>query len=115
MVIICICQGQQQHSTRLPRDYDLALYMLSLFLRRCTDTGSATLSSNSWLDVIVIDCWCVYKPQRHWMVFLQINDANVSMMEQRQTLSISAKKTALEEDEQLQDTMLAAYWAAVNF
>lgn len=56
----------------------------------------------------------MHKLQRCHMVFLQIIDANVSMIEQRRSLSIPAEKTVLEEDEQLQDTMLAAYWAAVN-
>lgn len=37
-------------------------------------------------------------------------------MEQRRSLSTVAERTAfnLEDDDQLQDTMLAAYWAAVN-
>ena len=47
---------------------------------------------------------------------LQIQDASNSLIEQGQSLKTTAKKAAfdMEDDDQLQDTMLAAYWAAVN-
>ena len=47
---------------------------------------------------------------------LQIQDANNSLIEHGRLLSTTAGKAAsnMEEDDQLQDTMLAAYWAAVN-
>ena len=50
------------------------------------------------------------------MCCLQIQDANNSLIEQGRSLSTTAGKAAstLEEDDQLQDTMLAAYWAAVD-
>ena len=50
------------------------------------------------------------------MFCLQIQDANNLLKEQGRSLSTTTEKAAsnLEEDDQLQDTMLAAYWAAVN-
>ena len=50
------------------------------------------------------------------MCCLQTQDANNLLLEQGRSLSTTAEKATfnLEEDDQLQDTMLAAYWAAVN-
>lgn len=47
---------------------------------------------------------------------VQIQDVNNSLLEQQQSLSTIAERAAfsLDDDDQLQDTMLAAYWAAVN-
>lgn len=50
------------------------------------------------------------------MSCLQINDADNLLMEHRRALGTTVEKAVfnLEDDDQLQDTMLAAYWAAVN-
>lgn len=50
------------------------------------------------------------------MCCLQIQDVNNSLLEQQQSLSTTAERAAfsLDDDDQLKDTMLAAYWAAVN-
>jgi len=45
---------------------------------------------------------------------LQINEANNSLIQEQQAMTVTAGKDDMGEDEQLQDTMLAAYWAAVN-
>ena len=42
---------------------------------------------------------------------MQINEVNNSLIQEQQAITVTA---AMEEDEQLEDTMLAAYWAAVN-
>lgn len=45
---------------------------------------------------------------------MQVNDARNSLLQEQQGVALKAGKDVMEEDEQLQDTMLAAYWAAVN-
>ncbi len=45
---------------------------------------------------------------------MQINEVNNSLIQEQQAITVTAGNVAMEEDEQLQDTMLAAYWAAVN-
>ncbi len=45
---------------------------------------------------------------------MQINEVNNSLILEQQAITVTAGNVAMEEDEQLQDTMLAAYWAAVN-
>ncbi|KAL0047340.1 hypothetical protein WJX82_000943 [Trebouxia sp. C0006] len=44
----------------------------------------------------------------------EINEVNNSLILEQQAITVTAGNVAMEEDEQLQDTMLAAYWAAVN-
>ena len=48
------------------------------------------------------------------MGHLQINEVNNSLIQEQQAISVTAGNDAMGEDKQLQDTMLAAYWAAVN-
>ncbi len=45
---------------------------------------------------------------------MQINEANNLLIQEQQAITMTAGNDAMGEDEQLQDTMLAAYWAAVN-
>ncbi|DBA74717.1 TPA: hypothetical protein ACH3X2_009379 [Trebouxia sp. C0005] len=44
----------------------------------------------------------------------EINEANNSLIQEQQAITVTAGNDAMGEYEQLQDTMLAAYWAAVN-
>ncbi|KAL0037535.1 hypothetical protein WJX77_001411 [Trebouxia sp. C0004] len=44
----------------------------------------------------------------------EINEANNSLIQEQQAITVTAGNDAMGEDEQLQDTMLAAYWAVVN-
>ncbi len=48
------------------------------------------------------------------MAHVQINEANNSLIQEQRAITVTAGNDAMGEDEQLQDTMLAAYWAAVN-
>ena len=59
---------------------------------------------------------CMYLPLKSHMSCLQIQDASSTLMEQQRSLKTTAESAAsnFEEDDQLHDTMLAAYWAAVN-
>ncbi len=45
---------------------------------------------------------------------MQINDVNNLLLEEQRAVTVTAQKDDMEQDDQLQDTMLAAYWAAVN-
>ena len=45
-------------------------------------------------------------------VHMQINDVKLALNEKQRLLTTAVQ--ILEPDDQLQDTMLAAYWAAVN-
>ena len=45
---------------------------------------------------------------------MQINEVNNSLIQEQQAITETAGNDVMGEDEQLQDTMLAAYWAAVN-
>ena len=43
---------------------------------------------------------------------MQINDVKIALNEKQRSLTTAVP--SVEPDDQLQDTMLAAYWAAVN-
>ena len=48
------------------------------------------------------------------MTCVQINDVNNALIQEQRALNVTAGKDDMEQDDQLEDTMLAAYWAAVK-